>query len=160
MPFQQKAAAETEKITGGSLDYLIANAAYITQWDAYDGFAVLGPKNEELDHVFHEAMDTNVLGNIHLYTLFMPQILKGKGKKVILISSGMGDMEWTRNYELETGALYSATKAAMNLIQAKFHAQYKKDGVLFLSICPGMVDTGVFGNSKSSNRPQGTRALC
>lgn len=97
-------------------------------------------------------MSTNVLGNIHLYTLFVPLILKGKAKKVVLISSGMGDMEFTREYDIGTGPLYSTSKAAMNLVQAKFSADYKKDGVLFLSVCPGMVDTGVFPtDSKSSH---------
>jgi hypothetical protein len=31
----QAAAAETEKITGGSLDYVIANAGLVTTFDAY-----------------------------------------------------------------------------------------------------------------------------
>lgn len=32
----QNAAAHTANITGGSLDYIIANAAFLTQFDAYD----------------------------------------------------------------------------------------------------------------------------
>jgi NAD(P)-dependent dehydrogenase (short-subunit alcohol dehydrogenase family) len=93
-------------------------------------------------------MDTNVLSTIHLYNLFIPQILKGKVKKVVSISSGMGDMDWVRDYDLETSALYGASKAALNMIDAKFSAQYKKDGVLFLSICPGMVEVGHFNDCK------------
>jgi NAD(P)-dependent dehydrogenase (short-subunit alcohol dehydrogenase family) len=93
-------------------------------------------------------MDTNVLSTIHLYNLFLPQILKGKAKKVVSISSGMGDMDWVREYDIETSALYGASKAALNMIDAKFSAQYKKDGVLFLSICPGMVEVGHYSNCK------------
>jgi NAD(P)-dependent dehydrogenase (short-subunit alcohol dehydrogenase family) len=93
-------------------------------------------------------MDTNVLSTIHLYNLFMPQILKGKGKKVVSISSGMGDMDWVREYDLQTSPLYGASKAALNMIDAKFSAQYKKDGILFLSICPGVVDVGHFNDRK------------
>jgi NAD(P)-dependent dehydrogenase (short-subunit alcohol dehydrogenase family) len=89
-------------------------------------------------------MDTNVLANIHLYNLFMPQIMKGKVKKVVVITSGVADMDWTNEYELEVPSLYAMSKAAMNMVTAKFNAQYKKDGVLFLSICPGMVDVGHF----------------
>ena len=37
----QAAAAETDKITGGSLDYVIANAGIISQFDAYDGIRAL-----------------------------------------------------------------------------------------------------------------------
>jgi NAD(P)-dependent dehydrogenase (short-subunit alcohol dehydrogenase family) len=93
-------------------------------------------------------MNTNVLGNIHLYNLFMSQILKGKVKKVVHISSGIGDMDWVNNYDLYSSPLYSTSKAAMNMINAKFSTQFKKDGVLFLSICPGMVEVGHFKDSK------------
>lgn len=94
-------------------------------------------------------MDTNVLANIHLFNLFMPQILKGKNKKVVVITSGMGDMDWTNNYEIQASSLYSTSKAAMNMINAKFNVQYKKDGVLFLSICPGLVEVGHFNDCES-----------
>jgi NAD(P)-dependent dehydrogenase (short-subunit alcohol dehydrogenase family) len=107
-----------------------------------------GSNPEELATQFRLVMDTNVLSTIHLYNLFMPQILKGKVKKVVLISSGMGDMEWVRDYDLETSALYGTSKAALNMISAKYSAQYKKDGVLFLSICPGMVDVGYYNDCK------------
>jgi NAD(P)-dependent dehydrogenase (short-subunit alcohol dehydrogenase family) len=91
-------------------------------------------------------MNTNVLGNIYLYNLFMPLILVGKAKKVVVISSGMADMDMVNKLDLEVGPLYASSKAAMNLITAKFSAQYKNQGVLFLGICPGMVDVGHFTN--------------
>jgi NAD(P)-dependent dehydrogenase (short-subunit alcohol dehydrogenase family) len=94
-------------------------------------------------------MNVNVLANIHLYNLFMPQVLAGKTKKVFALSSGMGDMDLVNNYDLDNSSLYSASKAALNMITAKFSAQYKKDGVLFLSICPGMVEVGHYDNGKS-----------
>lgn len=96
-------------------------------------------------------MRTNVLANIHLFNSFMPQVLKGKVKKVITITSGLGDMDLAKNYDIWETSLYSASKAAMNMIAAKFGAQYKKDGVLFLSICPGMVDVGHFEHGKPYN---------
>lgn len=109
------------------------------------------PKGMEED--FHKLIDTNVVGNIHFYNLFMPLILKGKVKKVICISSGMADLDMCNNLELDTGALYSISKAAMNLVTAKFNAQYKKDGVLFLGICPGMVDVGAFNPAERTDNP-------
>jgi NAD(P)-dependent dehydrogenase (short-subunit alcohol dehydrogenase family) len=101
-------------------------------------------------------MVTNVLGNIHLYNVFMPLILRGKTKKVVVISSGMGDMDFVNKFDIEVASLYGTSKAAMNMITAKFNAQYKKDGVLFLGICPGMVDVGHFssGNSYSFLAPR------
>jgi NAD(P)-dependent dehydrogenase (short-subunit alcohol dehydrogenase family) len=37
----KKAAADTESITGGKLDYIIANAAIVPQYDAYSGLGGL-----------------------------------------------------------------------------------------------------------------------
>lgn len=93
---------------------------------------------------------TNVIGNIHLYNLFMPQILKGKDKKVIAISSGLSDFDIVRSMELDLSPLYAISKAALNMVTAKFSSQYKQDGVLFLSICPGMVDVGQFTGGMNS----------
>jgi NAD(P)-dependent dehydrogenase (short-subunit alcohol dehydrogenase family) len=83
-----------------------------------------------------------VVGNIHLINIFMPLILKGDQKKVITLSSGLADIEITRQYDLGSSAAYSISKAAMNSAVAKFSAEYAQDGVLFLSVCPGMVNTG------------------
>jgi len=103
-------------------------------------------------------MDVNCLANIYLYSLFLPLIKNGKEKKVICISSAQGDAEWAKDYEIHVAALYSASKAAMNMITSKFHAQYKKDGILFMGICPGMVDVGHFThgmcNFCSGTQPQ------
>lgn len=116
-------------------------------------YQIRGENPKGLEEDFHKLIDTNVVGNIHFYNLFMPLILKGKVKKVICISSGMADLEMCNSLELDTGALYSISKAAMNLVTAKFNAQYKKDGVLFLGICPGMVDVGSFNPAERTDNP-------
>lgn len=84
----------------------------------------------------------NCMGNIHLYNAFIPLIQKGEAKKVVNISTGMADIDWINQYDIEVSPLYSMSKGAMNIVTAKFSAQYKKDGILFLGICPGMVDVG------------------
>ncbi|TPX17866.1 uncharacterized protein E0L32_002967 [Thyridium curvatum] len=138
----QKAATNTAAITGGGLDYLIANAGYIPTWDEFSTIGELATtQRHELAERFHKVMDTNVLGNINLYSLFIPMILKGSVKKVVCLSSGLADLEPVRAFEVETSPLYSSSKAAMNMINAKFSAQYKKDGILFLSISPGVINT-------------------
>ncbi|KAI0595627.1 hypothetical protein F4775DRAFT_595072 [Biscogniauxia sp. FL1348] len=76
-----------------------------------------------------------------------PLVLKGKLEKVITISSGQADLDLINGLEIETDALYSASKAAMNVIVAKFNAQNKKDGVLFVSISPGAVEVGHYVNA-------------
>ncbi|KAF2425547.1 NAD(P)-binding protein [Tothia fuscella] len=150
----KKAASETAAIIDGKLDYLIANAALIGQYDAYDVIGDLGADPDELTEQFHLAMNTNVLSNVYLYNLFTPQILEGNVKKVVFFTSGIGDMDWVNKYDLYSSSLYSTTKAAMNMLNAKFTAQYKKDGVLFLSIYPGMVDVGHFDPNSVTPKQQ------
>ncbi len=87
---------------------------------------------------------TNVVGTVHLFNLFVPLILRGRPKKVIAISSGMADIDLISKYEIELSGPYSIGKAATNAVVAKFSAEYAKHGVLFMSISPGVVDTGHF----------------
>ncbi|KAI0410822.1 NAD(P)-binding protein [Xylaria grammica] len=139
----KNASISAASITGGSLDYLIANAAYSTPLDTYDNIGTLGKRPQELSEEFSKSM-ANVLGTIHLYNLFMPQILQGAAKKVVAITSGIADIDWINEYGNEALSLNAMGKAALNVATAKFSAQYKRDGVLFLSVCPGLVDTGHF----------------
>lgn len=84
----------------------------------------------------------NVAGNIYLFHLFLPLLLKGKQKKVVFITSGHADLDLINKYKVDISGPYSLAKAATNVVVAKFHAEYAKDGVLFMSISPGVVDTG------------------
>ncbi|KAJ5675522.1 hypothetical protein N7462_008419 [Penicillium macrosclerotiorum] len=140
------AAAETATITGGGLDYLIANAGLVSRFDAYDPIGVLGQQPEALENDLTQCFKVNVVSNIHLFNLFTPLILKGEAKKVIAISSGQAALDAIPKLGIEVASLYAISKAGLNTAVAKFSAQYAKDGVLFMSICPGMVDTGHFAD--------------
>ena len=84
----------------------------------------------------------NVVANMHLFNLFIPLILKGQQKKVVAISSALADPDSTRLYDIDFNGPYSIAKAALNAVVTKYSAQYRETGVLFLAVCPGMVDTG------------------
>lgn len=107
-----------------------------------------GDRPDEVTKTLRDLFDVNVIGNVHLFNLFIPLILKGQTKKVITISSGFADTEFTNKYDVTPAPFYSASKAAINMIVAKFSAQYKKDGVLFLALCPGMVDVGHYKDGR------------
>jgi NAD(P)-dependent dehydrogenase (short-subunit alcohol dehydrogenase family) len=93
---------------------------------------------------------SNVVGNIHLFNLFLPLILKGTHKKVIFISSGHADLDLITGTDMKIQSTYAMHKAAMNIAVAKFAAEYgPSDEVLFISISPGVVDTGNYDHSKS-----------
>jgi len=56
----------------------------------------------------------------------------------------MGDLDLVAKYELEASGPYGVGKAATNMVVAKFSAEFARQGVLFMSISPGVVDTGHF----------------
>jgi NAD(P)-dependent dehydrogenase (short-subunit alcohol dehydrogenase family) len=143
----RKAAAETAKITGGSLDYLIVNGVY-ADTTLFDTFLddLEDDKPDVLDQEFGKQVKTNVLGYIKSFNAWLPLLKKGNAKKVLALTSGLADDALTVKFGVWEGPMYSATKAALNTIVAKYAARFQKDGILFLAISPGVVDTG--DNSK------------
>ncbi|KAG5659715.1 hypothetical protein KAF25_002274 [Fusarium avenaceum] len=133
------------QITGGSLDYIIANAGLIPLWSAWDSVNILAQSPQLLEKDLLESFKVNVIGNFHLFNLFTPLVLKGRGKKVVAISSGMSDVDFIREFEIEPAAPYAISKAGTSVVTAKFASRYAKDGVLFMSICPGSVNSGFEG---------------
>lgn len=73
----------------------------------------------ELEAISQQLWQTNVAGNIHLFHIFLPLVLKGKTKKVI---ASLADLDLTNELEIENAALYAASKASLNIIVAKFNA--------------------------------------
>lgn len=65
----------------------------------------------------------------------------GAEKKVITLGSGVGDYNMTLEAEDEIGGPYCISKAAVVMVVAKYAAKYKKDGFVFLTISPGLVNT-------------------
>ena len=112
---------------------------------------MLGQDPSLLSKDLIEMFNTNVVGNIHLFNLFMPLILKGTVKKVVTITSGMADLDLVVKYGVYESGPYSISKAAMNMAIAKFQAEYEKDGVLFIGISPGVVNTGQTEECKHLN---------
>ena len=101
-----------------------------------------GQQPEKLEEDLLQHFKVNVVGNIHLFNVFIPFILKGKAKKVIALTTGFADDKLTKDFEIDISGPYSISKAAMNTAVAKFDAEYGKQGVLFLAISPGLVETG------------------
>ncbi|RYP71766.1 hypothetical protein DL771_004578 [Monosporascus sp. 5C6A] len=138
----KKAAEDTAKITGGSLDYIIANAGLVSSYSEYSDVDELGENPGAFEKDILDSFKINAVGNIHLFNVFLPLIRRGKAKKVIAISSAMADVEMIRLYDVDAAAPYAISKAALNTAVAKFSARYRKERILFMSISPGVVDTG------------------
>jgi NAD(P)-dependent dehydrogenase (short-subunit alcohol dehydrogenase family) len=98
------------------------------------------PKSLEEDLL--DTYKINVIGNIHLLNLYMPLILKGTVKKVIVISSGYADFALNNDFDCEEAGPYCLSKVAMNMVTVKFSALYKRQGVLFFNLTPGSSEVG------------------
>ena len=85
---------------------------------------------------------TNALATAHLFHAFTPLLLAGKAKTAIAITTAMGTPSFVRTHDFDMGTAYGISKEALNSIVAKFAAQYRKDGLLFMGISPGIVATG------------------
>lgn len=107
---------------------------------------------EQLEEHMLNSFKTNVVGIVHLYNLFLPLIKKGNAKKVIAISSGHADIDLVTEYDLDVSPPYAISKIGLNLAVAKFSAEYKSEGILFMSISPGVVDTSQQDMSQCRSR--------
>ncbi|KAF7983093.1 hypothetical protein HWV62_24023 [Athelia sp. TMB] len=142
VPALKTAVSEVQKVTGGSLDYLINNAAFVEDTrreNNLDGY----PEGQEavLEDDLITSYRINVVGPIHTINAFLPLLRKGKAKKVITLSSGMGDVDFVLRSGVPNQAPYSISKTALNMAIAKYAVEYKAEGFVFVAVSPGLVNT-------------------
>ncbi|KAF7335745.1 NAD(P)-binding protein [Mycena venus] len=136
----KRAATEVSKTTGGKLDYLINNAGKTN----HPGFTIDGfPTTEALEHDLLDNFKTNTIGVIHSTNAFLPLLKNGVAKKVVSLSSALADTDITVASQVVGEPSYAISKAAINMVVAKYAAQYMAEGFTFLAICPGMVKTSM-----------------
>jgi NAD(P)-dependent dehydrogenase (short-subunit alcohol dehydrogenase family) len=149
-PPSLKAAAEAVgKVTGGKLDVLIHNA-----FDRDPAAARLTPskvplEREAVDKLFGASWSTDVYGTLCVTNTFLPLIQQGEAKKVIHISSAMADLDLIKTAGLAASVPPAVSKAGMNVLTAKYAAEFAGTGVKFLALSPGWVNT-FEGPGKSS----------
>ena len=136
----QAAADQVSETTGGKLDLLLNNAGFVSDLTAFKNLTEFEPDVLEKDLM--SSFHVNVVGVAHTTNAFLPLIRKGEWKKVITISTGMADNDLTNGYGVDMAGPYAASKAAVNTLVAKYNAAFgKSEGILFLAISPGAVDT-------------------
>lgn len=106
---------------------------------------------EQYAQDLNESFQINVVGNIQLFNAFIPLISKGGVKKVITLGSMSADIDLTAKYDLSTAGPYSISKAALNMAVAKYSAEFREKGILFMSIAPGATDTFSSTKRKASH---------
>lgn len=137
----EDAAIATADITGGALDYLIINGAYLSEDNWHLEPTEFKGKEEYLKTDFFRSVETNVVGTMYAVNAFLPLIRKGTVKKIVAISSGHADMDLILDGGVSVSLIYSAAKAAMNVVIAKYGMELKPEGIKFLTLSPGYVAT-------------------
>ncbi|RPD72780.1 NAD(P)-binding protein [Lentinus tigrinus ALCF2SS1-7] len=149
-----RAAKQVAKVTGGTLDVLIHNAARTDPATIYLGFDQF-PSMDALDADFIEAYKINALGVIHSIAAFLPLLRASTAptKKVVVISTPGADLNFIRAAGVGDMAAYGITKAAGLMAATKYAVKLKDEGFVVVSLAPGVVDTGeTMGESGTSRR--------
>lgn len=91
---------------------------------------------------FTPTFAVNTLGPLRMAQAFRPNLMSGREKKLITISSDLGSI--TNN----TGSvfmIYRASKAAVNQIMKGLSHDFAKDGLICVVLSPGRVKTDMGG---------------
>ena len=132
-PSLKTAFAEISTLTNGSLDYLINNAALVSERTASK--TLIDDDLEALEQDFLDSFRANVVGVANTINIFLPLIRAGKEKKIIVISTGMADVDLINKFDIPIAAPYSVSKAATNALVAKYNAALgKSEGILVLAL--------------------------
>lgn len=93
----------------------------------------------DIEHNFKVNVGGPFLTAKYLY----PLIKKGKGKKIINISSRMGSIKLSRGDETP----YRLSKAGLNMLTKNQSVQYGHDGITVVCLHPGWVKTDMGGSA-------------
>jgi len=136
----KNAAEETSKVTNGSVDVLINNAAFQDPAHRYHTLIDF-PSPEVLTADLSTSFTSNVLGPILTTNAFLPLLKKGNLKKVITLDTGLAipDLALESGYPKMTS--YAISKSALDMVNVKYSLALKDEGFSFLLVSPGVVNT-------------------
>nr|OQO24099.1 hypothetical protein B0A51_05942 [Rachicladosporium sp. CCFEE 5018] len=137
----REAVTKVEKVSNGALDVLIHNAYSAGTEVMFLSASQFTGKETELHQELTETIKANVIGPMLTINAFLPLIRKGAEKKLIYITTGAADVDMTRVSRLTGQIGYSASKAAGNMVMAKYAGELAESGIKTLSIAPGWVET-------------------
>jgi NAD(P)-dependent dehydrogenase (short-subunit alcohol dehydrogenase family) len=136
-----EAAATTSSVTGGTLDVLIHNAIGYNMEAAALAPSALPMDADAMRKLYDPEFGTTLYGAAWVTNAFLPLVEKSVQKKIVHISTGMADVELIRKAGIAYAIGYSTSKAAMNVLVAKYAAELAPKGIKTLSMSPGWVET-------------------
>ena len=88
-----------------------------------------------------------MVGTAQTIHAFRPLLQKGNEKKVLVVSSTMGVTAYALKVSSDIAVGYSVSKAALNMLVAKYALACKEDGIAVVAVSPGFVRTMRGGES-------------
>jgi len=141
-----KAGAEAIKQLTDHVDVLVNNAAII---------GGCKEDSEEAEQQLTEMMQVNCLAAKQLSKLLVPLVKKGKGKRIIMISSVAGQLGGAYggggNFSADMCG-YKISKSALNMTMCHMAGCLKDDQIIVVSINPGGVMSETLLNSAIGSR--------
>ncbi|KAF2659457.1 NAD(P)-binding protein [Lophiostoma macrostomum CBS 122681] len=135
------AADETSKLTGGVVDYLIINGAYVSQATATQSPTAFAGQESLWVSDLTTSIATNVTGTLYSINAFLPLVRASSIKKIVVTSSGMADTDLILTSGAAGGVPYTLSKAAVNALVAKYAAEFEDTGIVIIALSPGLVLT-------------------
>ncbi|KAK6344586.1 hypothetical protein TWF718_006545 [Orbilia javanica] len=138
------AATSISEITGGTLDVLIQNAASLFGDAAMFKLTDLvgdAEKTEIFGNDLQVTIQQNVMAMVHTTSAFLPLVKKSNLKKIVVLTSGLGDPKGVVEWGWKDSVPYCVSKAAVNMLVASYSNVLSDDGVTIVAISPGLVKT-------------------
>ena len=129
-------AALGERLMGQPVDILINNAAIRGDFGGLDTL--------ETDD-FLEVMRINALAPLLLARALRPNLLAGRSKVLVNISSRAGSLAEGTIDDEDGDYAYRCSKAALNMATVKLAQDFRRDGIAVVSLHPGWVRTDMGG---------------
>ena len=122
------------------MDVFIANAAIA--FPINKPLSLEATENpDQFEKNMFAAYRTNTVGTIQAVAYFAPLVVKSDLKKIAVISTALGDIDFTLQVGFGHHSPYATSKAAVNMAVAKFHIELREKGVTVFAISPGLVAT-------------------
>lgn len=86
---------------------------------------------------------TNTIGITHTLNAFLPLIMAGPTKKIIVVTTQMGSPHYALEAKNTFALYYAVSKAALNMVIVKFAAEqkYREGGLRTVAISLGVMRT-------------------
>lgn len=135
------AATDVAALTGGSLDYLIVNGVHQNPAADFLTPTEFSGREDLLHDYMVKALEINVIGAMYAINAFLPLVRKSSIKKIVVITTGLADLDSQRQSTIGFFVTYSALKAALNMVVVRYSIELKSEGVTLLALSPGLVNT-------------------